>query len=431
MKLHPFLKQAAGVGGINLADRVLAVVLGVVLARWLGVEQYGIYALVMAMVSLLLLLVRAGVPNLVMREVSASRAHNPTAIASKLIRRAETVVFFWGILVMLAADLVVMVIVQSPETRQAFFIGLLLLPLLALQDIRAYSLRALGWVRTAQALVVLVPTILVLAITSGVALLFPGLAPGALAARLGGVVVAAFFLLVVARRVFGRFEPVSNSFETSYRVMVRGAFPFMLISAAAVIMARTDVVMLGVLAGTRDVGLYNAALQGALLVSLILNTSNTIVAPEFARLYAAGNREALQRYAVFTARSVALVALPVMAGLVVFGGSLLGLLFGTEFQEGATALSILAVGYYTSLLFGAPGFLLNMTGHEKVAFRVVLTSTVLNIILNALLIPIFGMIGAALATSLALNVQKALAAWFAYRALGVVTVCFSGRGNSQ
>ena len=73
MQLKSFLRLASGVGAINVMDRALGLVLGIVMARWLGVEGYGTYAFVMSVVVLLLILARLGLPDLLMREIAAGR----------------------------------------------------------------------------------------------------------------------------------------------------------------------------------------------------------------------------------------------------------------------------------------------------------------------------------------------------------------------
>ena len=120
-----------------------------------------------------------------------------------------------------------------------------------------------------------------------------------------------------------------------------------------------------------------------------------------------------------SARVVLVIGAPAAAFMIWFGEDLLMALFGAEFREAALPLAILALGYLASFLFGAPGFLLNMTGHEKTAFRIYGLVAIGNIVLNASLIPILGMIGAALATSVALVAQNLLLWQAARRELGM------------
>lgn len=423
LSLKDFLRKATGVGAINLIDRFVGVLLGVLLARWLGADEYGIYAFVMAVISLLLIPAKFGMPNLVMREIAAARSDPQTGVPVRWMKGPEKAAIISSVLVTVAATLVVFFTLEDENLGQALFVGLCLLPVLAVKDLRAYALRAVGWAITAQIVTVLLPSILALISVVAMAIYWPDKATYALGGRFGATAASLALTVFVLQRAFRNSANLARPEINSTRALLKAGFPFLLISGVAVIMARTDVVMLGILTAPREAGIYNAALQGALLVSLVINTSNTIVAPEFARLHAVGDKVALQKYAVSTARVVLFVAVPIIIVLVLFGQSLLIFLFGLEFGEGAKVLSILAIGYGVALVFGETGFMLNMTGHEATTFRLYAASAVLNVVLNIILIPFLGPAGAALATVATLNIQRILGFLIVRRRLGISTGC--------
>ncbi len=407
MRFSGFLRQAFGVGAITVADRAAGFVLAVVLARWLGPEGYGIFAFVMAAAALAAVPVRFGLPEWLMRELAAGRAGAPLAA------RTLALVLATGLGGAVAGSAVVALAAEPGSLRSALLIGLWMIPLTAALEVLGHALRGWGRPALAQAILTLVPTLLVLA---GIGALIWAAATGTAAAALGiraaMLAAAALAGLALALRLAPR--PGAGAPPPAARAMLRAAFPFMLIGAAGVVMARTDVLMLGLLAGTLEAGLYNVAAQAAALVLLVLNVGATVAAPQFARLEAAGDRVALARFAASSARAVALAAAPVGLLLIVFGGPLLALVFGADFGAGAMALAILAAGALISLVWGTPGFLLNMTGFEALSLRIMAGAAALNVALNAALIPAMGPEGAALATALALNAQKA-AGWLAVR----------------
>ena len=164
--------------------------------------------------------------------------------------------------------------------------------------------------------------------------------------------------------------------------------------------------MLGLLSDFEEAGLYNIAAQGGGLVMLALSISNTITVPHFARLHSAGDLDAFQRFAIMSARVGAAIGVATAIVHAIFGEFLLVTIFGATTAAAFGPLLILAIGYAVAMMFGAPGFILNMSGHEKVALRIIAYSAALNVVLNAVAIPLAGASGAALATSTSLLMQR-------------------------
>lgn len=419
MHIKTFLKQAAGVGAANILERIIALAVGVLLARWLGVEGYGAYAFVMAAVSLLLIIVRLGLPELVMRDFAAARATKPENRGqSRPLKPAAVLIILTGMIVYAAVGIGVFFIVEDQNLASAFYVGLLLLPLLSLLDLSSYALRGLGKAVLSQYSAVLLASLLALLSIGFLAFYTEASPPLALGARLVSVFLA---LCVTAWLLKKHIRAHVGAQPPRFTVLLRKGLPFMMIGSVAVIMSRTDVVMLGLMINPREVGLYNASAQAAMLISLILNTTNTIVAPEFARLFKLNDKAKLQVFAVSTARVTMAAAVPLILLLVVFGPELLAGLFGEEFAAGGGVLMVLTIGFGSALFWGESGFLLNMSGKEHITFRLYTIMAFLNILLNLLLIPLWGALGAALATVAVLNIQRAMGWWLAKKYVGVST----------
>jgi O-antigen/teichoic acid export membrane protein len=186
----------------------------------------------------------------------------------------------------------------------------------------------------------------------------------------------------------------------------------------AVINARTDIIMLGALKATEMAGIYNIAYRGAELIAFVFNSVNMILAPTIASLYATAEIEKLQRVITLTTRAVLLFSLPVAIFFIFFGNYFLSL-FGQEFMRGHVSLCILSTGQMINVAMGSVGFLLVMTGHERKAAIGIGISAVLNILLNALLIPRWGIKGAATATASSMIIWKVLLAIWVYKKLGI------------
>jgi len=149
-----------------------------------------------------------------------------------------------------------------------------------------------------------------------------------------------------------------------------------------------------------------------MLTSFILIAVNSISAPKFAALHAQNDGQALGRLASNSARLTALLASPVLLVFLVFPGRVLWV-FGPEFVAGATVLSILAAGQFVNAATESVGYLLIMTGHERLERTLAAGFFFVNIALNLALIPPLGMVGAATSTALSLGSRNLVAYAFA------------------
>jgi O-antigen/teichoic acid export membrane protein len=103
-----------------------------------------------------------------------------------------------------------------------------------------------------------------------------------------------------------------------------------------------------------------------------------------------------------------MVALPVALIFILAGEFIIPWVFGAEFSAAHAPLAILAMGQLVNAGFGSVGFLLNMTGYERISSRILWQTALLNILLNAIMIPLFGIVGASVATAISLVIWNAL-----------------------
>ncbi|MGB8274445.1 MAG: polysaccharide biosynthesis C-terminal domain-containing protein, partial [Alphaproteobacteria bacterium] len=161
-------------------------------------------------------------------------------------------------------------------------------------------------------------------------------------------------------------------------------------------------------------GIYAVAIRAAELLTFVLAAVNTVIAPRVASYYYQGDSVRLQRLLSASARRALLLTLPLGLMLIIAGPWLLNTVFGAEYAPGAIAMAILAGAQLVNVAAGSVGLVLNMTGHERITAWGVGLAAILNIALNALLIPLWGIEGAAIATASSL-VAWNLILWLAVR----------------
>ncbi|MBW3019071.1 flippase [Candidatus Woesearchaeota archaeon] len=208
-------------------------------------------------------------------------------------------------------------------------------------------------------------------------------------------------VLLFSPAAFTLIWPIKFTFEkTVFRKLALFAAPNMISSFAGLIIGYVDVIMLTYLVPIKEVGIYNSVLPTALLVSYFSMAVTTVLFPMASELHTKGKSAVLSKGTTTVYGYVLAAALPICAIFFFFPGIILKTMFGAEFGAGAMALKILAVGVAFLCLSKINFSLLNGLGSPKSISHATLISAGINVVLNLILIPLFGITGAALTTSI-------------------------------
>ena len=197
-------------------------------------------------------------------------------------------------------------------------------------------------------------------------------------------------------------------FSKKSRIMpslVKFSLPLFVSDVFAYLLVWTDTLVIGYFMSAVDVGIYNVAAPTAMLVYVIPTTIKTMFYPVMSERFATGN------YTRFFKRMgdwVLFLSLPVAAFLVLFAEEFLLLFFGSEFVGGSLVLIIICLAYFVYSLFMTSHIMLYVMKKTKLVLFNTVLSVVLNIVLNIVMIPKYGIVGAALATAIALMVRALL-----------------------
>lgn len=208
------------------------------------------------------------------------------------------------------------------------------------------------------------------------------------------------------------------------------AYPFLLTSATFFFMNWTDKLMLGFLASKAQLGIYDVALKVSNLGIIIIFAINSISAPKFSEFYNKGDLKGLARYTHQTTLLITLLTLPILITIYALPAPILSL-FGEPYTAGMQSLLILIFGAFINAVAGSVIILLNMTEQQRLAQRLLLVTGILNLILNGILIPFFGIEGAAIATALTTIGWNLAGVWFIYQLYGFWTFQFTKLWTSQ
>jgi O-antigen/teichoic acid export membrane protein len=406
---------------VDVSSVVLSVALSAVLARTLGAAEYGVYAYALALVGGIGIPARFGLARLIVRELAAYRARSEWDRIRGLLRWANATVLIGSLALATAAAIVAWVFAGRTPAMVAFTLALPLLPFGALSQLRAAALRGFHFVVLGKLPEAVVRPVVLLVLASGAALT---LTPGSI--RAGSVItmevvatVAAFVVGAALLKTRLPREAFVGPATYTTRPWVRSVLPLAMITGVQFINHRVDILMLGAFRDAADVGVYQVAARSADCVHFVLVSVNAVMGPTIASLYASRHMERLQGLVTVSARMVLLCSLPFGIAFIVAGRWILVTLFGPEFGAGAPALAILSAGQLVNAAAGSVGLLLTLTGHERYTVRGVGAAAVVNVILGFLLIPVWGGVGAALATTTSLVTWNVLLAIWVYRRLGI------------
>lgn len=395
--------------------------LHVLLARLLGVGQYGIYVYAITWLNILAILCLLGFQTSLVRFIAEYNVKQQWGLLRGILRRSTQIVLSFSILVGIIAAIIIFFLRHrlSGELAIAFYIAFGLLPIFALCRLREAALRALKHVVQSELLLKIIRPALLAAF---VAFLFMTVsnslrATHVISCNLAVLVIVFFTGTVLLHKALP--EPASQA-EPAYaqRQWLKVSPPLLLIAGMHIILKRTDIIMIGAILGPDDAGIYSAASRISNLVVFALMAINAILAPMVSELYHTGRKQELQRIITLAARAIFVFTLMVSIALAVSGKFVLSL-FGLEFIIAYVPLLILLCGQIVNALAGSVGLIMTMTGHQNQAGAIVAVSAAVNIMLNALLIPLMGLIGAAISTAFTMVLWNIAMLVYVQRRLGI------------
>lgn len=409
---NPEGRGRPGRGAFNaFAIRVVAAgvlfVSQVLLARWMGAHDFGVFTYVWVLINVVGTLCALGFATSVNRFLPQYQALGQLDRARGLLLSGRAVSFAAGAVAM-AAGLVLLY--GRPELVEESFrlplaFGLLCLPAYALTDFHDGAGRTQGWLVLALAPPFVVRPLLLIA-GVGVAGLLGAHASAeiaVLAASAATWITFAGQSLLLSRRLRPIIPPGPRRYELGHWLAV--SLPVLLLDGFALMMTNLDILLLELFVTPDQIGIYFAAARIISLIAFVHFAVTAAAMPRFAELHARGDRAAITALLHDTRKWTLLPSLAAASALLLLGKPLLWL-FGPEFTDSYAVMFVLVIGLLVQAAVGPALGLLVVTGRHNLAAAIMGSTVVVNGSLNLLLIPVYGLMGAAAATSTALAVQS-------------------------
>ncbi|HSB90101.1 MAG TPA: oligosaccharide flippase family protein [Anaerolineales bacterium] len=227
----------------------------------------------------------------------------------------------------------------------------------------------------------------------------PGVVLAVLATYLAALLVAVFFLA----RLFPELTALASGVESAFGELLRLSLPVSLAATFATMTIWVDRLIIGAFRPAADVGVYQAVSQASTLFSVILAAISLVFGPMVAHLSAEHDRARMLELFRVSTKWTLYASLPVLMVVWFAARNVVGVLYGAAYASGAQALVLLTVGQILNAATGPTGPFLNMTGHHVTWFRLSGLALMTNIILGILFVSRWGMEGAAVATSISLG----------------------------
>lgn len=421
---NAYVGRIARGAGISLSGqgigRVLNYATQIALAWMYGPAQLGLYVLGITLVQMTNVLSQFGMDNGVVRYVAHYRAEGDASRVRGTILLALWAPFIFSIvlaaLMFFSADFLAGNLYNKPTLEIVIKVFSLSLPVFTLMNMASYatvgfqSVKHLIFVQqVAQPLINLV--FILVFFFAGAQIL------GAVVAYIISMLAGSLLALHYLRQVFPRLTDRESSTKFEIWALFNASWPLILSSFTQRVNSWTAVTVLGIFASASAVGIYNTAARTAMLSALVLFAFNGIFSPIISSLYRSGRLEDLSRLYQDVSRWVFAGGLVVFIVTVVLGKDILAVL-GPAFVSGWIALVIMSGAQLFNSSVGPTQRVLAMTRHQKVLMLATVGSAIAGVAMSLLLVPLYGILGAALATAAAILLMNTFTLLSVRRLLG-------------
>ncbi len=237
------------------------------------------------------------------------------------------------------------------------------------------------------------------------------------------IVLTAFIGLYLVHRAGIRFTLNSRLLrKMPSKQLLAFSLPMFLVISLNVFSKQINTLLLGVLGTIDDVGIFDVAMKIAMLTAIPLSAVNSIAAPKLSESYAVNDLSGLRKTALASSKFTLLASTPILLICLLFPAHILQI-FGDDFvANGILPLRIIVIAQFINAAAGPVAYVLQMTENHKLVGRIMLFSTIVCISINCLLIPIFGILGAAIAYSVSLIIWNAGCLFFIKKKLGFFAI---------
>lgn len=416
---------------IRIASAALAYVSQVVLARWLGAHEFGIFVYVWTWVMMLGGAVDLGLASSAQRFIPNYTEARATEQLRGFLSGSRWLAFATATALSVIAFSVLRLLEPwlDDHTFVPLAIACLILPMYGVLHVQDGIARSYNWINLALAPPFIIRQVLLLALLGGAHAL--GYAINATTAILASAIsiwVTAFGQMIfLNRRLSAAIGKGDKIYEVGRWVAI--SLPMFMVDGIYLLLMYVDVLMLKQFRSPDEVAIYYAGAKTLALVAFVYFAVAAASSHKFAEYFTTGDRARMTSFLTDSIRWTFWPSLAATIGILACGLPMLRL-FGEQYVQAYGVMFVLALGFLVRAAIGPGERFLNMLGEQKICAVIVATAFATNIAIGLLLIPGLGMMGAAISTTAAFVVESVLIFIVAKKRLGYHLFIWGGAKTS-
>ncbi len=412
---------------VRVANAMLMLVSQVLLARWMGSFEFGIFIYVWTWVLMIGALSDVGLS-------SAARRFIPEYTELKALDRLRGFLsgsrwLAFAIATAIAAVGVVAVTLLRPWidhfTVVPLYLACLMIPIYGLVQVQSGIASSYDWPNLAFLPFYIIRTTAVI-VLMGIAWLAGAPTDAVTALIISTVTIWGITigqLIVLDRRLKTKVPPGPKTYEV--RTWLATSLPIFVVEGFYLLLTYVDILLLEHFRTPDEVAVYYAGARLLAIVAFVYFAIAGATTHKFTEYHVSGDKARLASFFKETIHWTFWPSLAICVAILALGKPLLAL-FGEEFQAGYPVMFILAIGMMARATVGPAERLLNMLGERKQCAAVYALAFVVNLVIGIILIPRIGIEGAGISTSVALVVESILLYYIARRRLGLHVFILGG-----
>ena len=395
-----FVKDVAITFTATASQTALAFVITVILGKMVGAEDLGIYRLILTIYGLIVLVASIGIPSAVIKYVAELKDNKSEIL--EIVNTSTILMFSTGIVLSTICYLLAGTIAQLFNTlalKPLLNVLVFIFPFALINNTMLGLLNGLRYMKK-YALIIVLKGLIGVLIT--LLLVLHGFeVRGAVWALLVSEITISGVLLYMNRafiKIFHRVRMDTISLLTKFGAQIFGA------DAINILNKQLDIILIGIFLVPREVGYYAAAVSLSRFFWLIPASIQRITYPATSEYWSKGNIDALNNMINKSIKYTSIILVSIGIAVFIFSDYIIAIFFKKEFVHSTLPLKILLIGTVIRGSIAQPiGASLTGIGRPDLILKLTLFMILTNGLLDIILIPGMGIIGAAIATSVSLS----------------------------
>jgi len=404
-KFSEILRGSAWALGARIIATGLGLATTIIIARAYSAEVLGIVAMLNSFLMLATVFTLLGTNTSILRLIPEHLTRYSPSSAFKIYRKTQYIVasvsVITGTLLFFGSGFIAETIFSKPHLQFYFALAAFFIIFKALMDLNTQAIRGVRLIRTFAFMQVL-PHLFMLGVLVFITVFFFH-KDNPIYSLFASFATSALIGVWIMNRIFKKKSaPTDILHSMTLKEILTISTPMLMTATMTFIIGQTGVIMLGIFRPEAEVGYYHIAVKLATLTAFILQAVNSMAGPKFSELYHSDQMDELFYVAKKSAKLIFWATTPILLIFVILGKPILHILFGPEFAVAYLPLVMLVLGQFINSIAGSTGLFMNMTGNQNIFRNIVFIAALCNVGINFLLVPEYGIYGAATAAMISL-----------------------------